>query len=219
MSAKILISGQPNSGKTSLLQSLTDVLVISHDGKRYPFPQAHKNIPSFSSVEELITIIAQAVEAYKEKYKKFPKTVAIDSISKILLTIEGNILATVKSFPYGVINTEIKKLTDFLEQDLAPNVNLVMVSHTLFDQDTATYQLVNAGGSWGKKGGMISEVDNAVFIEIKNNKRIVHHRSPKLASRTVLAELPDSQPVDEYVLEDHVNALEALKDAVAEFEL
>lgn len=38
-----------------------------------------------------------------------PKTIAIDSISKILLDIEGYVLEQVKSFPYGKVNTEIKK--------------------------------------------------------------------------------------------------------------
>lgn len=66
---------------------------------------------------------------------------------------------------------------------------------------------------------MLSEVDNAIFIEIKGNKRVIHHRSPKLASRTVLDQLPDSQPVEEYNLQEHIDALSGLKDEVANYEL
>jgi len=41
---KMLISSLPNIGKTTLLQTLDDVLVIARDGKKYPFPQAHVNV-------------------------------------------------------------------------------------------------------------------------------------------------------------------------------
>ena len=65
--------------------------------------------------------------------------------------------------------------------------------------------------------GFISEVDNAIFLEGKANKRIVHHRSLKFPARTVLPELPDSQPADEYNLAEHIAVLSQLGDDVAEF--
>ncbi len=149
---KILLSGLPNIGKTTVLQSLTDVLVIARDGKKYPFPQPHVNVPDFETAEELIDIITTKINDYEEKFGKLPETIVIDSLSKILLDIEGNVLAKVKSFPYGVINTEIKLIVDFIERDLADVFNIVMVSHAIYDEDTLGYKLVNAGGSWGKKG-------------------------------------------------------------------
>jgi len=217
--AKILLSGLPAIGKTTLLQTLTDVLVFARDGKQYPFPQPHVNVPDFTSVDELIQLMGEKITAYKDKFGTVPKTIVIDSISKILLDIEGNILSTVKSFPYGVINTEIKKFVDFLERDLAPNVNLIMVSHSIWDEDTGSFKLVNAGGSWGKKGGMLSEVDQAVYLEYKGNRRIIHHRNPKLAARTTLPELPDSQPAEEYDLQKHVELLNEVQTSHQEFVL
>lgn len=36
MAIKLLISGESNSGKTSLTKDLKDTLVVSYDGKKYP---------------------------------------------------------------------------------------------------------------------------------------------------------------------------------------
>ena len=216
---KLLISGLPNIGKTTVLQSLKDVLVIARDGKKYPFPQPHVNVPDFESADELIEIITEKINAYEQKLGKMPETIVIDSLSKILLDIEGNILATVKSFPYGVINTEIKKIVDFIERDLADAFNIVMVSHAIYDEDTVGYKLVNAGGSWGKKGGILSEVDQACFIELKGKNRVLHYRSPKLAARTTIAELPDSIPLEEFNLQQHLNLLTSTQESVTEWTL
>ncbi len=205
---KLLVSSLPNIGKTSLLQSLTDTLVIARDGKKYPFPQPHVNVADFTSADELIDIIVNKVEAYEDKFKKLPKTVAIDSISKILLDIEGYTLEQVKSFPYGKVNTEIKKIVDFIERDMVPNFNVVLVSHAMYSEDVSGYSLVNAGGSYGKKGGILSEVDEAVFIELKGKKRIVHFRNSKMVSRTTMADLPESMPIDEFNLQKHIELLQ-----------
>lgn len=211
-----------NTGKTTLLKSLDPkkTLVISRDGKKFPYAIPKKTIVDFVDIDDLIAQITEAIGAFNEKFGYFPETVAIDSISKIFLDIESRILARVKSFPYGEINKEISKLVEFLEHEIATNCNLVMVSHALLNADTGSFDLVNAGGSWGKKGGMISEVDNSIFVEIKNKKkRVIHHRSPALASRTVLEELPDSQPIEEYDLQAHIDALNAQMDESDSFEL
>jgi len=205
---KLLVSSLPAIGKTTLLQSLTDVLVIARDGKLYPFEQPHVNIADFQSVDELINIIIEKVEAYETNYKELPKTIAIDSISKILLDIEGYCLEKIASFPYGKINTEIKKFVDFIEHELIPNFNVVLVSHAQYNEDVVGYTLVNAGGSYGKKGGILSEVDEAVFVELKGKKRVIHFRNPKMVSRTTVADLPDSMPGEEFVLQEHLEMLQ-----------
>ena len=217
---KLLISGLPNIGKTTVLQSLgDDVLVIARDGKKYPFPQPHVNVPDFETADELIGIITDKINAYEDKMGKLPNTIVIDSMSKILLDIEGNILARVKSFPYGVINTEIKLLVDFIERDLADAFNIVMVSHAIYSEDTLGYSLVNAGGSWGKKGGLLSEVDEAVFIELKGKKRVLHYRNPKMASRTTIGDLPDSIELDNFNLKEHLDLLTSKQDTVTAWSL
>jgi len=216
---KLLISGLSNSGKTTMLQTLTDVIVFCRDGKKYPFKQPHVNVPDFDNVGELLGLIEVKIHAYKEKFGKFPKTIVFDSFSKIALDIEGNILKTVKSFPYGVINVEIKALVDFIETELTENFNIVLVSHALHDVDTDSYTLVNAGGSWGKKGGVISEVSEAIFVEIKGKKRVVHTRTPKMLSRSMLSpeQLTSTIPVDDFNLQEHMNNLEGVQSEAEEF--
>lgn len=215
----MLVSGITNSGKTSLLQSLKKVLVIARDGKQYPFPQAHVNVPDFTSVDWLIDHVIEKVNAYEEKIGEPPETLAVDSISKILLDIEGYVLEQVKSYPYGKVNTEIKKFVDFIERDMATNFNVVLVSHALYNEDTNGYNLVNAGGSYGKKGGMLSEVDEAVFLEVRGKNRIVHYRSAKMSSRTTMAELPDSVPLEEFNLQKHLELLGKKQNKAAEWSL
>lgn len=220
MSAKILISSLANSGKTTLLQSLEDVLVVAHDGKKYPFPQPHIQLDQLPPVDELIGLINEKVGVYKEKFGKLPRTIAFDSVSTIFESIAANASANFKGFDvWKNVNEEVYKLKGYIEDTLlANNINVVIISHATWDVDTASYQLV-AQGNFAKKGGFLSTVDQAVFIEVKNGKRIVHHRSAKFASRTTLKELPDNQPVEEYNLQKHIEMLEAIRDNVASFRL
>lgn len=217
---KLLVSSLPNIGKTTLLQSLTDVLVVARDGKKYPFQQPHVNVPDFTKVQDLIDLVVDKIHLYEDKMGQLPETIAIDSISKILLDIEGYCLEQIKSFPYGQINSDIKKFVDFIERDLSPTFNVVLVSHAMINEETHGYQLVNAGGSYGKKGGILSEVDEAIFVELKGSKnRIVHFRNPKMASRTTVAELPDNLPVEEFNLQNHLNTLMKKQSKATEWSL
>jgi len=216
---KILISSLPNIGKTTLLQSLEKALVVARDGKKYPFPQAHVNVPDFTSADQFIEIVSDKIHAYDNKMGELPETIAIDSISKILLDVEGYCLEQVKSFPYGKVNTEIKKIVDFIERDLTPTFNVVMVSHALYSEETTGYSLVNAGGSYGKKGGILSEVDEAIFLELKGKQRVVHFRNAKMASRTTVAELPENMPCETFNLQDHINMLKTKQSKASEWSL
>jgi len=225
--SKVLISGTANSGKTTLLKPLTDVFVIARDGKRYPFAQPHVNMPEVThdkngpgAAEGIINIINTKLGAYKEKYGSLPKTVVFDSISKIFLDIEVAVTKVVTSFPYGVINTEIAELVAYIESTLIPNgINVVIISHALMDEDTGLFKLVNAGGAYGKKGGFLSETDQAVFLEAKATKRMVHHRNLKFISRSLNESFPDVEPVAEFNLQNYLDTLSGASGSAAEFEL
>ena len=191
--------------------------MIARDGKKYPFPQPHVNVPDFVFAQEIIDVIYEKIAAYETKMGELPKTIVIDSISKMLLDIEGSCIARISSFPYGEVNKEIKLLVDFIESDLADNFNVVIVSHTITD-DSGT-KLVNAGGSWGKKGGMLSETDQAIYLDVKGKKRTIHFRNNRLVSRTTIAELPDSIPLEEFNLQNHVDLLVGSQQDVGEWSL
>jgi hypothetical protein len=221
MAAKILISGLANAGKTSLLKSLEEVLVVAHDGKKYPFPQPHVNVDKFGSADELIALTNEKVGAYMKAYNdKLPKTIVYDSGSKIFETLSDACAEKYNGFAiFQNLNREIHKFTEYIENVLiAKGINVIIVSHAMWDADTATYQLVGQG-SFSKKGGFLSEVDYASFIETKANKRIVHNRSTKYPARTLIEDIPDSEDANAFNLQEYVNKIVEKKNAVADFSL
>jgi len=207
MSTKILISGLPAAGKTTLLKSLEDVYIVAVDGKNYPFEQPHTNIESFENIDELLDLINEKVEVYKERFDKLPSTIVFDSASRILMLI---VAACEKKFQgfnvWTEANKQIHKFVSFVNDIVNSDINVVLVSHAIWDQDTGRYAEV-AQGNFGKVGGFLSTVDFASFIEIKGNKRIIHHRNPKLMARTLLDEVPDSQEIDKFNLNDYINLI------------
>lgn len=218
---KMLVASLPAVGKTTLLQTLEDVMVVARDGKQYPFPQAHVNVPDFDDADQLIDLVVDKVDAYEAKMGKQPETLAFDSVSKIFLDIESYVLQQVKSFPYGKVNTEIGKIVNFIERDVVPNFNVVLVSHAMYNEDINGYQLVNAGGSFGKKGGILSEVDESVFLELKGKHRVVHFRNPKMCARTTcpIDTLPDNMPVEDFNLQKHLEMLKGKQGEAKEWSL
>ena len=73
--------------------------------------------------------------------------------------------------------------------------------------------------SFATRGGCLAEVDEAIFIEVKTNKRILHFRSSKLPARSLQEELPDSLPVEEFNLQQHIETLAGNTSAVDEYAL
>ena len=214
---KLLISGLGNTGKTSMLHTLKDVLVLANDGKKYPFKQPHVNISEINTAEEFIEIVNDSVGKYNDKFGKLPKYLVIDSISKTLLDIEAYYLRTVSSFPYGPIGKDISIIMHYLQNEVVPEgINIIFVSHAF--KDDQDLGLVNAGGSWGKKGGVLSEVDEAIYVEMKGKKRIVTFKNHKL-SRSLVYEGEDSINVDDFNLNDHMELLLASQNEAEEWEL
>ena len=67
--------------------------------------------------------------------------------------------------------------------------------------------------------GFLSETDQAIFLETKSSKRIIHFRSTKFPARTLRAEDPDSLPVDEFNLQDYIDVLAAEQEDVDAYAL
>jgi hypothetical protein len=220
MSVKILISAEANGGKTTLTKDLANSLVVSHDGKKYPFPVPHVLVPAFDSIQELIDLTIEKIETFNQKFEKYPDTVVFDSVSKIFDTIHTNCNEKYKGFViYSELDKEITKFTSFIEESLvASSMNVVLISHALYDSETAKYNLVGKG-SFAKRGGFLAEVDEGIFIELKSNKRVIHFKSTKLPARSLLEDLPDSMPIDDFNLQEHINKLSGNASNVGNYQL
>lgn len=220
MSVKLLISAEANAGKTTLTRDLENSLVVSADGKRYPFPKPHIAVPQFDNATELINLITDKIEAYREKYDNYPETIVFDSVSKIFEMLYNKCNEKYTGFTiYSKLDSEITILNSFIEQSLiASGMNVIIISHAIYDADTAKYSLVGKG-SFQKKGGFLSEVDEGIFIEVKGSKRILHFRSGKFPARTLQTDLPDSLPVEDFNLQQYINLLAENTNSVDEFTL
>ena len=73
--------------------------------------------------------------------------------------------------------------------------------------------------SFAKRGGFLAETDEAIFIETKNGKRILHFRSTKFPARTLTTDVPDSQPSDDFNLQTHLEMLAATQNDVDSYAL
>jgi hypothetical protein len=217
---KLLIAAESNSGKTTLTKSLENALVVSYDGKKFPFRVPHVNVEGFDTVEDLINLIGEKVEAYNEKFGHYPSTIVFDSVSKIFDTVMDNCNTKYKGFQiYTELNKEVHALTDYIQNVLiASDINVILISHAIYDPETSRYNLIGKG-DFQKRGGFVAETDEAIFIEVKNNKRIVHFRSTKFPARTLQEDLPDSIAVEEFNLGQHIALLEGNQQDADEFAL
>ena len=220
MSIKLLIAAESNSGKTTLTKDLKDALVVSHDGKKYPFPVPHVMIDSFELVADLINVVNEKIVTYKEKFGNYPKTVVFDSVSKIFDTILDSCNRKHTGFKiYSELNKEVVELTTYIQNTLiASDMNVVLISHALYDADTTKYNLVGKG-DFAKRGGFLAETDYSLFIETKANKRILHFRSTKFPARTLRTEDPDTINVDDFSLQEYLEVLSSSQEQVDEFAL
>ena len=220
MSIKLLIAAESNSGKTTLTRDLKDALVISHDGKKFPFAIPHVMIDTFDTVDNLIATINEKIVAYKERFKVYPKTIVFDSVSKIFDTVLDNCNTKYTGFAiYTALDKEVHALTEYIQNTLiASDMNVILISHALYDADNSKYNLIGKG-SFQKRGGFLAETDQAIFLETKNSKRIIHFRSTKFPARTLREADPDSVPVDEFNLQTYIETLAAEQSDVDEFAL
>ena len=218
--AKLLIAGESNSGKTTLTKGLKNALVISHDGKRYSFTTPHVQVADFDSVEELTNLVTEKIEAYNERFGEYPQTIVFDSVSRIFDTMYDYCNHKYTGFNiYSALDKEIKFFTTYIENTLvASGMDVVIISHAIYDSETTKYNLVGKG-SFAKVGGFLGTVDQSIFIETKNNKRIAHFRSTKFPARTLRDADPDSMPVDDFNLGQYLETLRAEQEDVSNFAL
>lgn len=220
MAVKMVIAAESNAGKTTLTKGMKDTLVISFDGKRYSYATPHASPPSVASTDELVEFVAAKAAVYEEKFGSMPKIIVFDSVSRIYEALYDSCSARYTGFAiYSQLDKEIKALADFIEYDLVGNgISVVIISHALYDSETQRYNLVGKG-SFAKIGGFLSIVDESIFLEPKNDKRIVHFRSGKLPARTLQEELPDKMDVKDFNLTEHIEMLLSRVGEASAYEL
>lgn len=216
---KLLISGTSNAGKTTLTKDLENTLVISHDGKAYPFEVPHALMTDVVSAGAIIDFVNDKVATYQDKFGELPANIVFDSVSRIYESLYDSCSSRFTGFAiYSNLDKEIKEFADFLEAILGSGVNLIIISHALFDSDENKYNLVGKG-SFAKLGGFLSVVDEGIFVETKGDKRILHFNSTKFPARTLLLDQPKSMPIGDFKLQDHVKKLSDSGDKASAFTL
>lgn len=202
--SKILITGLANSGKTTLLKSLRNALVLSRDGKPFSLPMPHFNVPDFTTIDEVITLLSEKLEAYKNKIGDYPETIAFDSVSRIFTDIETSCSRRFKGFDvWSNVNKEINTLLDAINEMDSAGYNIILVAHCVWDEKLGKY-IETCKGSFAKTGGFLSSVDYALNIDLSGKKRIITHRGMSLA-RTLIDDIPDKQEVTEFNLQEYLD--------------
>lgn len=215
MPAKVLITGMSNAGKTSLLKPLKNAFVVSRDGKPFSLPLPHVNVPEYSSMDELLDLVQEKLEAYEAKFNKSPDTIVFDSVSRIFTDIEAYCTRKYNGFEvWSNVNKEVNKFVEAINSLQEAGYNIVLIAHAVWDENAKRY-IETCKGSFAKTGGFLSTVDYAINIDIVGSRRILTHRGINLA-RTLLEGVPDKEPADGFSLQDYLDKIKANADAVSE---
>jgi len=220
MAIKLLVSGFENTGKSTTAAGIKDALVINFDRKEYGFPVPHVNITAYAGIDALIDTINEKLGAYQDKFGKLPATVVMDTVTQFYSTMQAYNDNNFKGFDiHKNNNRDTLNLNAYIEDVLIANgVNVVIVAHTTFDPDTARH-IIPATGQFGKAGSWMSVVNDAIFIEKKTGKFIIHQKSMKFPCRTTLQDMAESVDGADYDINEHIAKLTASKIEAQEFVL
>jgi len=215
---KLLVAGYEASGKTTLISNIKNALVMSSDNKAFTAKVPHFRYTQYTGLADFTNTLEEKLESYKKKFKKLPETVVIDSITHYDSIMSKWANATYKGFTvYSELGSNLFDMNAYFEDTLIANgINVVLTAHTAFNADTGRYS-VPAAGEFGKKGSWLSVVDNSIFIETKNGKRLVHTSNIKFPCRSRLSDFPDGIDISEYDINDHIAKLKALTSDAEEF--
>ena len=210
MAVKFLLAAFEKSGKSTLTSQLKDVLIVNMDQKEYGFKVPHVNVKEYTGMDDLLALITSKIEAYQHKFEKLPATIVFDTVTQMYSAMQKHNADRYKGFDVHTKNNqETMAFNQFIEQQLIPaGINVVIVAHTLYDEPTGRH-IIPATGAFARAGSWTSVVNDAAFIEIKSNKLVVHLKGLKFPARTTLTDVPDSVPIEDYSLQDHLDQLTA----------
>jgi hypothetical protein len=217
---KLLISAFESSGKSTITSKLDKVLVFNMDHKEYGFKVPHANLKDYQGMDALLNEVTNKVESYQAKFGELPNTIVFDTVTQMYSSMQKYNADKYKGFDVHSNNSrDTLAFNEFIENSLIPSgINVVVVAHTAYDEATSRH-IIPATGAFAKAGSWLSVVNDAIFIEKKSNKLMVHTSGLKYPARTTLEDLPTNVESTEYDLQDHISKLQATKFEATEFEL
>lgn len=215
MSAKILITGMPNTGKTTLLKPLKNALVMARDGKPFSLELPHVNVSEFKNIDEFLNLLEEKLEAYNAKMGSYPDTIVFDSVSRIFTDIETSCSKRFNGFDvWSNVNKEINKFLEAISTLQENGFNVVLIAHAVWDEKAGKF-IETCKGSFAKIGGFLSTVDYALNIDVVGSKRLITHRGTSL-SRTLLDDIPDKESASDFNLQAYIDKIKAKASVVSE---
>lgn len=223
MAIKVMLVGFENTGKSTLISKIEDALVINCDTKEYAFKVPHANYKEYKSVEDFTNFINSKVKAYKEKFKKLPKYVVIDTITHLYTLMQRTNKKFLKGFDlHRQIGDDTLDIIDYINKTLLTNgINCIIAAHTLVEFKTERFT-VPSSGQFKSAGGWISTVGESFFIEKNEDKHVVVlKKQGNDAVRTNLKFEEDivEIPINEFDINKHLEQITQLSVESKEMEL
>lgn len=218
MAIKLLLSGFENTGKSTVTSQVEDAMVINFDRKEYGFKVPHMNVKEYSGIDPLISTINEKLGSYQKKFGKLPTSIVLDTVTQFYTTMQKYNGEKYKNFDIHTNNNrDTLALNGYIEDVLIANgINVIIVAHTVFDAETARH-IIPASGQFAKAGSWMSVVNDAVFIEKKNGKFIIHQKSMKYPCRTTLPDIEEFVEGKDYDINRHIALLSASKVEATEY--
>lgn len=215
MSAKVLITGMPNTGKTTLLKTLKNVLVFARDGKPFSLELPHVNVTEYTNMNNFLSLVSDKLEAYNKKFGAYPETIVFDSVSRIFTDVETSCSKRFNGYEvWANVNKEIQAFLEAINSMQEGGFNIVLIAHAVWDENAKKY-IETCKGSFAKIGGFLSTTDYALNIDIVGSKRIITHRGNSL-SRTLLEGIPDKEDSNSFNLQEYIDKIKTKSDIVNE---
>lgn len=218
---KMLVTGFESSGKSTITSQLKNALIFNFDQKEYGFKVPHVNVKEYHGIQKTIDMVSEKLEAYNEKNGVYPKTIVLDTITQFYGSMQRyNAEKISDNFKmHAQNNLDTLTFNKFLEDSIIPSdINVVIVAHTVYDEPTARHT-IPAAGAFAKSGSWLSVVNESIFVEKKANKLIVHTQNLKFPCRSTLPDIQTGVHIEDYSLQEHLEALNAVKLEAAEFTL
>ena len=201
---KILVCGIENSGKTRLTSQIKDAFIINLDDKKYKIKVPHTNINDFVNINDLKKKVAKSINKYEDKFKKKPKVLVFDTVTQMYTEINKKAMKFTGWEVHSYIKDQTLLFNEYINSILEFGIDVVIVAHAQIDKATGKWK-IPATGSFADAGSWLSVVDEAIFLEVLEDERVVHRRTLGLPCRTLLPEVPESESLAHFDINKYIN--------------